>query len=235
MKEIFYLILLPALLPPLFMLFKVYRFNKYDREPIFFVFQILILGVIFTPIAIPLESLFRSFFDMIFYEDTYKTEFIRNTIGVGFVEELVKWSVLKLRVWNNKAFVKRYDGIVYAVTASLGFASLENILYVLIYGATVSIPRAVFSIPGHTTFAIFMGYYYSRAKHSDLKNHIIRKYYFLFNSLFYPILLHGTFDFLLSDIVINSEYQKYFIPYVMLIDMLSIYIIKHEFKTNRTL
>ena len=77
-------------------------------------------------------------------------------ILVGLVEEGSKWIILKSFTWKNKEFNYIYDAIVYAVFVSLGFAALENIIYVLNGGITTAITRTIFSIPGHTFFGVFM-------------------------------------------------------------------------------
>ena len=69
--------------------------------------------------------------------------------------------------------------IKYCIFVSLGFAALENILYVVNFGTGVSIGRAIFAIPGHTTFGVFMGYYLSRAKHCKLKGNWFGKFFFM--------------------------------------------------------
>ena len=71
---------------------------------------------------------------------------------------------MKRKTWTHPAFNYRFDGIVYAVTVSLGFAAYENILYVLNYGLSVALPRALLAVPGHMSFAVCMGIYYGRAK-----------------------------------------------------------------------
>lgn len=71
---------------------------------------------------------------------------------------------LHARTWRNPNFNYRFDGIVYAVFVSLGFAAFENIQYVLHYGLSVALPRAIFAVPGHMSFAVFMGLFYGRAK-----------------------------------------------------------------------
>ena len=138
-------------------------------------------------------------------------------------------------VWKNQNFDYRYDGIVYAVSASLGFAALENILYVISYGTSVSIGRAIFAIPGHTTFAVFMGFFLSRAKTAWLDNKNFKKNLCKILSLVVPMLIHGLYDFLLSPQISQEGLQFLFYIYVILLDLFAWKIIKHEFKTDRRL
>ena len=174
---------------------------------------------------------------LIGFYDPASIEFawMENTIGVALVEELSKWLVFMLLVWKNKNFDYRYDGIVYAVSASLGFAALENILYVISYGTGVSIGRAIFAIPGHATFGVFMGYWLSRAKTFWLDDKKIRMRICKLFALGVPMLIHGFYDFLLSDQVAALDLRSVFFIYVILLDFFAWRVIKHEFRTDRML
>ncbi len=79
-------------------------------------------------------------------------------------EEISKWLVLYWIVWKSREFDEHYDGIIYAVFVSLGFALVENIMYVVNRGMGVALIRAVLSVPGHGSFGVLMGYYFSLAK-----------------------------------------------------------------------
>jgi RsiW-degrading membrane proteinase PrsW (M82 family) len=138
-------------------------------------------------------------------------------------------------VWKNHNFDYRYDGIVYAVSASLGFAALENILYISLFGTGVAFGRALFSIPGHTTFGVFMGFYMSRAKASLLAGNArgLRRYKLL--ALVIPMLIHGLYDFLLSDQADAAGYGGWLFVFVILLDIIAWILIKHEFRTDQKL
>ena len=88
-------------------------------------------------------------------------QLLENFIGIALVEEGLKLWVLLRLTKNNREFNSIFDGIVYAVFVSLGFAAFENVLYVLQYGFSNALMRAVTSVPGHTFFGVMMGYYYS--------------------------------------------------------------------------
>lgn len=83
---------------------------------------------------------------------------------VAIAEESSKYFFLKKRTWNNPEFNCQYDGVVYAVFVSLGFALWENINYVLSYGFSTAIVRAITAIPGHACFGVFMGVFYGLAR-----------------------------------------------------------------------
>lgn len=112
-------------------------------------------------------------------------------------EECAKLFMLWLLLRRNPHFDERFDGIVYAVCVGLGFAGIENLLYVfsnLDELVTVGLSRAIFAVPGHFFFAVTMGYFYSLAYFAA--NRITRSTYYLL-ALLIPVLLHGVYDALL--------------------------------------
>lgn len=235
MKFILYFILIPALLPVFLILRYVYLLDKNEREPLNFVLKVVIYGAIFSIPCAAAERFLISMISMYYDPATIQFAWMENTVGVALVEEFSKWLVLMLIVWKNRNFDYRYDGIVYAVSASLGFAALENILYVVSYGTGVSIGRAIFAIPGHATFGVFMGYWLSRAKTFWLDGKTGRMKFCKLLALCIPMLIHGAYDFLLSEQVAALGYQYVFYIYVILLDFFAWRIIKHEFRTDRPL
>ncbi len=113
--------------------------------------------------------------------------------GAAIPEEIAKFVILYFITWNSKEFNQYYDGIIYAVYVSLGFALTENIFYVIDGGFGVALGRAILAVPGHGFFGIAMGYYYSIARFSSFDNY--NKY--LAFSLLSAIILHGIYDFIL--------------------------------------
>ena len=235
MKAILYFILIPALLPVFLILRYVYLLDKNEREPLGFVLKVVVWGAIFSIPCAGVERFMISLISSFYDPATINFAWIENTVGVALVEELSKWLVLMLIVWKNQNFDYRYDGIVYAVSASLGFAALENILYVFSYGTGVSIGRAIFAIPGHATFGVFMGYFLSRAKTFWIDDKRIRMTICKLLALALPMLIHGCYDFLLSEQVAALGYQYIFYLYVLLLDIFAWKVIKHEFRTDSRL
>ena len=235
MKSILYFVLIPALLPVVLILRYVYLLDKNEREPLGFVLKIVVLGAVFSLPCAAVERFMMSLIASVYDPASIDYAWMENTVGVALVEEFSKWLVLMLFVWKNKNFDYRYDGVVYAVSASLGFAALENILYVISYGTGVSIGRAIFAIPGHATFGVFMGYWLSRTKTFWLDGKIIRMRICKLFSLSIPMLIHGAYDFLLSEQVAELGGQTLFYIYVILLDFFAWRVIKHEFRTDRML
>ena len=123
--------------------------------------------------------------------------FINIFISVALVEEGFKWMVTVLFGYRNKEFDEVYDIIVYAVFASLGFACIENILYVFTHGIGNAVLRAILSIPGHMSFGIIMGYFLAQAKVARINKHegIYKKNMLL--SILLPTIAHTLYDALL--------------------------------------
>ena len=125
-------------------------------------------------------------------------KFLMYFIVVALSEEGFKFLFLKRATWRNPDYNYQFDGIVYAVSVSLGFALLENLSYVFSYGFSVAVIRAVTAVPGHACFGVFMGVWYGLAKmyanHGDAANE--KKC--LRMALLIPVLLHGAYDFIAS-------------------------------------
>ncbi len=152
-----------ALLPAMILMGFVYYKDK-KKEPLKTVAIVFLLGVLMCFVARYAETeLFKIL---------NKKSFVR-WLSVGVIEEGLKFIVLLTFVFRHKDFDDMYDGIVYSVAVSLGFAATENLFYVLKYypGVSTAIKRAFFSVPGHAVYAVFMGYFFARAKkchlHSD--------------------------------------------------------------------
>ena len=186
------LLLTLAVLPVIGLCFYIYKLDT-RKEPIQLLIRLFLFGLLcFIPI-----SACELFLDKFFSVDT-ATSFINIFVSVFFeialVEEGFKWLVTKFVGYNSKYFDEVYDIIVYSVFVSLGFACVENILYVFNYGFSVAIRRAILSIPGHACFGVAMGYYFAKAKISS-----INKNRFLYNkncyySILFPVLLHTIYD-----------------------------------------
>ena len=178
-----------ALIPVGICLLYIYNKDRYEKEPKRFIFLLFVLGCISVIPAIFLES----FVNVETKGADPKITFLYAMFGVAIIEEGVKLFFLWIGIWKNRFFNDRFDGVVYAVSVSLGFASLENILYVFQNGTSVGILRALTAIPGHTLFAVYMGYFFGLARFEMGK----KKVRLVFLSLAVATLIHGGYDFLL--------------------------------------
>ena len=159
-------LLAAALIPAIVLLVYIYRQDKVEHEPLSILLLLLLGGAVSTIYATFLEGLFSGFIDRmpVYTLGSYVIYCVITACMVGLVEESGKLIALRLISWKSRHFDFLFDGVVYAVFVSLGFAALENVLYVFQYGLGNALVRAVTAVPGHMCFSVFMGIYYSRAK-----------------------------------------------------------------------
>ena len=198
-------LLVIALAPVLIILFYIYIRDKYEKEPLSLLIKSLVIGILITIPVIFVESLLSKMWNV---ESGIMNAGYRAFIVAGFTEELFKFVALYWLIWKHKEFDEKFDGIVYAVFISLGFAAIENILYVYEYGADIGYLRAFTAVPAHAVFGVVMGFYFALAKFSKKYNS-----YFLIKALVIPVLLHGFYDFILMS---DHPYLMFiFIPYLI--------------------
>jgi RsiW-degrading membrane proteinase PrsW (M82 family) len=169
----------------------IYFKDKYNREPLgllilsFFMGVLSIIPAVIIQLALtkPVEKLMGN---GILYTAVF------SYLIVALSEEGSKFLALRLLPFRRKAFDDPFDGIVYAVVVSMGFATLENIMYVSDHGIGTGILRMFLSVPAHATFGVLMGYHVGLAKFdpANKRRHLVL-------AIFWPVLFHGTFDFFL--------------------------------------
>lgn len=199
------MLLLLAIFPPLFIIYKIYILDKYEKEPLKEIIITFILGcltvvpvLIISPLINNLLAIPYTVVDFLgsgLIVDVELKTLIYTFIGIALVEEYFKFLVLTKYSYSRECFNEPMDGIVYAVIASMGFALIENIIYVYKYSDQsffVAIMRMFSAIPAHALMGIIMGYYIGKAKF-DIDN---RKT-LIFKGLFGAILLHGAYDYFL--------------------------------------
>ena len=190
-----YIILFTALLPVAILAFYIYRKDKDAPEPTGQLVKAFFFGVLSAPLSLIISGTFSRLGlnpdEVTSVSDAIRTSFF----GAAIPEEVMKFVMLWLILRKNRHFDQNMDGIVYAVCVSLGFAALENILYLFENAndfVSVGIGRAIFAVPGHFCDGILMGFYYSLVKfttHNRTRNIIL--------TLLAPILLHGAYDSIL--------------------------------------
>ena len=186
--------LLSALIPAIVLLGYIYWRDRKSPEPISQLIKATALGVASIGVSLcisrPLQAV------GLIPEDIYG---ICDAINVAFLgaaipEELAKYVMLWLFLLNNRHFDERMDGIVYAVCISLGFAGLENVLYVIgdEEWMSIALSRAIFSVPGHFCFGVIMGYFYSLSRFTWTNLRWNKAM-----AVVAPIVAHGVFDAIL--------------------------------------
>ena len=193
-----FLLIAAAVIPALFLMVKVYRSDRLEKESPQMLLRLVAAGVFATLAAMILERVLSWILGAAVKDRTLYQVLLYFGI-VAFSEEGAKYFFLKRRTWRTAEFDCLYDGVVYAVFVALGFALWENISYVLHYGFSTALVRAVTAIPGHTCFGVFMGVFYGIAKR--LENAGQRGYASLFRglSVLVPALLHGCYDYIASS------------------------------------
>ncbi|MED4400734.1 glutamic-type intramembrane protease PrsW [Metabacillus fastidiosus] len=182
--------------PGLALLSYFYLKDQYETEPFYMVFRSFILGallvfpIMFIQYVLEVEAVFTS-------------SILTAFIAYGFLEEFFKWFILFFTIYQHVHFDEHYDGIVYGVSVSLGFASVENILYLFANGLEFAIGRAILPVSSHALFGVIMGYYLGKGKFT-LKSNQLK---WIMISVFLPIFLHGLYDTLL----INFKSGRYII------------------------
>jgi protease PrsW len=180
-------LLLVALAPGLVIALYIYMRDKYEREPFKLVASTFGLGALAAVAAAFIETAFPDGGK----HATLLATAANATLVVAPVEEILKFLVVWLIAYRAPAFNEPFDGVVYCMMASMGFATLENIAYVIDGGMGVGIERAIISVPGHAAYAAIMGYYMGRAKFDTSGKRV----HLMLTGLVLAILAHGVFDF----------------------------------------
>lgn len=194
-----FILLFLAILPIILLGCYVY-FKDKDKEPKRLMIKLFIGGILAAiltiVISIAIENIFPFFKrDYSLYNDIEL--FIYTFIIVGFIEEISKWILLYLFSYHNKEFDQLYDMIVYSVFVALGFAFIENLLYVYDGGFTIALIRFCLAIPGHVSMSVFMGYFLSFAKLAEVNHKKKLKMKYILFSILVPSLFHGIYDYCL--------------------------------------
>ncbi len=192
-----------TILPPILLLIYVYRKDRINKEPIKLLLFLFVLGCLSS---IPIYYI-ETYLNLVLYGNVHNYtlfNLIDAFICAALVEESGKYLITKKVIWNHEAFDSTFDGMVYCVFESMGFAMAENIVYLFRYGFSAVLSRAVTSIPGHFSFSVMMGIFLSRAKFSRRRQETERVQYLdskrsLFYALLVPVLYHGLYDFCLMQ------------------------------------
>ncbi|GMK46249.1 glutamic-type intramembrane protease PrsW [Paenibacillus glycanilyticus] len=190
-------VLTAAVAPGISLLTYLYLKDRYDAEPIHMVVRMFLLGVL---IVVPIVVIQRGL--QLWFGDHQPMLF--SFVESAGIEEFLKWFVLYHMIYNHTEFDEPYDGIVYAASISLGFATLENVLYAIYSPATFGtlLMRALLPVSGHALFGVMMGYYVGKAKFATSSKRNI----YLTISLGLPLLLHGTYDYIMISFKTNWIY-----------------------------
>lgn len=182
-----------AIIPGLLIIIYVYKKDKVEKEPVGLIIKIILLGVLSCFAAAYLE-MFESQFLPQYPQGSLEYALTTSFCMAALVEEIVKFLAMKIGSWRYPGFNYRFDGIVYGVSAAVGFAIYENINYVAMYGLQTAIVRAFTAIPLHAFCGVFMGVIYSYSKKAAILGNRGASIGYTLLALLVPMLIHGTYD-----------------------------------------
>lgn len=178
-------ILTAGVAPGLALLSYFYLKDEYDNEPIAFVLRTFLYGALLVFPIMFVQHVLEN-------EHLIKSQLIDAFLSSSLLEEFFKWFILYYAIYQHVEFDEPFDGIIYGVAVSLGFATVENIFYLLANGIEHALTRALLPVSSHALFGVIMGFYIGKAKFTEGRSAI-----WLLLSLILPFFLHGTYDFIL--------------------------------------
>jgi len=204
-----------AIIPGIILLIYIYKKDKREKEPLGLLLICLLGGLLSCIPAIIFEAIFSS--------DThysYLDLMLECIFVIGLAEEGSKFLFLSMFTWKNNNFDYYFDGIVYSVYVSLGFAIPENILYVFQHGAAVGIFRAFSAVPGHMAFAVIMGYFYSKMKAAKItgKGSVFGNFVC---AILVPAVVHGLYDTFAFGGMLAAFFIFVIVMYIFIIKLIN--------------
>ena len=228
----FIFIICLAVLPAAFLMRYIYKQDQIEKEPRDLLVKVTLMGVAAAFVSMLLESVGQFLLGLTHIDPQSPVYTILLAFFVvAVVEEGAKYFLMHLRVWKHPAFNYRFDAIVYSVFASLGFAAMENIMYVFGFGLRVVIARALLAIPAHMSFAVVFGIFYGRARKSANRG---QKNACLGNILLgflFAVFFHGFYD---SCAMIGSVFSMIlFALFMVAIYAVIFFVVRSEARTDQ--
>ncbi len=226
------ILLAAAVLPAAFLLYRVYKMDNIEKEPWSILRKLLLWGALSGIPAALVESLLTGVVQNLLQEGTLLYNFVFGFIVAALVEESFKFFFLYKFTFKSPAFNYRFDGVVYAVFVSMGFAILENVLYVFQGGLGVALSRALLALPLHAACGVYMGIAYGQQKVNSLYKSAS------FGSvaracLPVPILIHGFYDSCAFSAENYPIFLLVFVVFVILVFILTLRQLKKASQEDR--
>ncbi len=178
-----------SIAPGIAICFYIYAKDKYNKEPLGLLIKCFFMGVLSAALAVLIEIWGGNMLSKWMPERNVAHLLLESFFIVALTEEWCKYFMLKKFAYRHAAFDEPFDGIVYSVMVSMGFATIENVGYVMQYGMDTAVMRMFLSVPAHGAFAVLMGYFVGIAKMDSTKETIN-----LAKGLLLATLFHGIFD-----------------------------------------
>jgi len=167
----------------------IYLKDHHEREPIGLLLRAFFFGILSVVVTLLISGVIDQFITI--DPSSLSEQALHAFIIVALVEEFSKFIFVRGILYRSNHFNEPFDGIVYSVMVSMGFATLENVLYAFNGGMGTAIMRMFTAVPAHATFAVLMGYYLGKAKFEHKKS------YYAFHALGVATLFHGAYDYFL--------------------------------------
>jgi Predicted membrane protein len=203
----------------------VERADRLEKESTRLLVSLVLFGILATAFASLGERIGMAVLDAVFPEETVLYNFLLYFGVVAFSEEGAKYVLLKRKTWKNPEFNCQFDGVVYGVFVSLGFALWENISYVAMFGLSTAAIRAVTAVPGHACFGVFMGTWYGMAKRREGAGDFAGAKRMRVRSLLIPALLHGFYDFVAT--YESDTMNLVFLAFIIVMFITASRLVKH--------
>lgn len=226
-------LILAAVIPAIFLIVKVYRSDKLEKESPYLVWNLIKAGVLSSLLALVEEWVLSFILDATVSQDSVAYNVILYFGIVAFAEETSKYIFMKRETWKNPEFNCQFDGVVYGTIVSLGFALWENISYVMSYGFGTALVRAITAIPGHACFGVFMGIFYGIAKKMDYRGEAGKSKMARFFAVLIPALLHGTYDYIATDE--SDGGTLYFLGFVIVMFAITFILVGKSSKADKVI
>lgn len=226
-----WLLIVAAVVPAIYLMIKVYKLDRLDKESPTMLRSMVTGGILSALMALVIEKILSLLLDLLVPAGTVLYNVLLYFVVVGFTEEGCKYFMLRRRSWYSVEFNCLYDGVVYAAFTSLGFALWENISYVLHFGFSTALVRAVTAIPGHTCFGVFMGLLYGCSRgyaylQEGTKSKLLRILCVLI-----PSLIHGAYDYIASMQTKNADWI--FLVFILCLFAVSYLLAKRMSQNDR--
>jgi RsiW-degrading membrane proteinase PrsW (M82 family) len=182
-----------ALAPGIAIMWFIYSSDKLEKEPLKALVISFLLGMLAILPTLLIETTGVHLLDQLLPKEGWLYYGLLSFVVVAFTEELMKWSMVRLYAYRRSFFNEPFDGIVYGVMVSMGFATLENIGYVFQFGWQTGLLRMVLAVPAHATFGVLMGYYFGLARFVGKE----REWGLKIRGLLLAVLFHGLYDLFL--------------------------------------
>lgn len=192
-----------AIAPAVAIMTFIYLSKRIELEPLPLIVRMFIIGVIMVFPLMFIQYAFET-------EGFFQSPMLKSVFLAGLLEEFFKWFFLLFVAYRHSDFDHHYDGIIYGVSISLGFATIENIIYLFANGIEIALLRAIFPVSSHALFGIIMGFYMGKAKFTNVHTQLC-----LAMALFIPVGFHSLYDYIIT--VLEHTWLYWITPFMILL------------------